>query len=213
MQIIGCDLHTRQQTLAILDTTTGEVVEKSLVHEANNVRNFNSTLSRSVWGPKRPDRCSGEPHGRAGNRMPGRSPGEDSSGRAPEAETGSARCGLEPEAAGRKPLPGDLAACEGTARSAGLAMASSSVRMHAAASPECVAGDCLSERGTKSRQSVPDPSTRLRPAASANARKPRSRVRRGTPPSMQLWAISASPNRALRRFASTFARNPPALCQ
>ena len=40
MQIIGCDLHTRQQTLAILDTQTGELVEKVLVHEASNVRNF-----------------------------------------------------------------------------------------------------------------------------------------------------------------------------
>jgi hypothetical protein len=27
MQIIGCDLHTRQQALAMLDTETGEVVE------------------------------------------------------------------------------------------------------------------------------------------------------------------------------------------
>jgi hypothetical protein len=68
-------------------------------------------------------------------------------------------------------------------------------------------------RRTKSRQSVPDPGTRSRPAASANARNSRSRVRRGTPPSMQLWAISASPRRALRRFASTFARNSLALCQ
>jgi hypothetical protein len=32
MQIIECDLHTRQQTLAILDTETGVVVEKSLVY-------------------------------------------------------------------------------------------------------------------------------------------------------------------------------------
>src|SRR6058998_1179785 len=48
MQIIGCDLHTRQQTLAMLDTTTGEVVEKVLVHEASNVRNFYSTLSGPV---------------------------------------------------------------------------------------------------------------------------------------------------------------------
>ena len=27
MRIIGCDLHARQQTLAMLDTTTGEVAE------------------------------------------------------------------------------------------------------------------------------------------------------------------------------------------
>lgn len=66
---------------------------------------------------------------------------------------------------------------------------------------------------TKWRQSVPNPSTRSRPAASANVRKSRSRVRSGTPPSMQLWATSASPRRALRRFAITFARKAPALCQ
>ncbi len=48
MRIIGCDLHTRQQTLAILDTETGEVVEKVLMHEASNVRDFYSTLPRPV---------------------------------------------------------------------------------------------------------------------------------------------------------------------
>ena len=31
MRIIGCDLHARQQTLAMLDTTTGEVVELTLI--------------------------------------------------------------------------------------------------------------------------------------------------------------------------------------
>ncbi len=55
--------------------------------------------------------------------------------------------------------------------------------------------------------------TRLRPSASAKARKSRSRVRRGIPRSIQLWAIKASPRRALRRFASTCDRNAPARCQ
>jgi hypothetical protein len=31
MKIIGCDLHSRQQTLAMLDTATGEVAKKTLV--------------------------------------------------------------------------------------------------------------------------------------------------------------------------------------
>src|SRR5713226_1436906 len=48
MQIIGCDLHTRQQTMAMVDTTTGEVVEKTLMHEASNVREFYSKLPRPV---------------------------------------------------------------------------------------------------------------------------------------------------------------------
>ena len=62
-------------------------------------------------------------------------------------------------------------------------------------------------------QSVADPITRSRPPASANARKSRSRVRREIPRSIPLWAIRASPRRALRRFASTCARNSPARCQ
>jgi len=48
MRIIGCDLHARQQTLAMLDTTTGEVVKMTLTHEGNNVREFYSTLPRPV---------------------------------------------------------------------------------------------------------------------------------------------------------------------
>src|SRR6202140_1160402 len=48
MRIIGCDLHARQQTVAMLDTTTGEVVKRTLTHEGNNVREFYSTLPRQV---------------------------------------------------------------------------------------------------------------------------------------------------------------------
>ena len=48
MRIIGCDLHARQQTLAMLDTTTGEVVEVTLKHEGDNVREFYSLLPRPV---------------------------------------------------------------------------------------------------------------------------------------------------------------------
>jgi transposase len=48
MQIIGCDLHARQQSVAMLDTATGEVVEKTLSHEANEVQKFYATLSGPV---------------------------------------------------------------------------------------------------------------------------------------------------------------------
>jgi transposase len=41
-------LHARQQTVAVLDTATGEVVEKTLMHEASKVREFYSTLSGPV---------------------------------------------------------------------------------------------------------------------------------------------------------------------
>ena len=48
MRIIGCDLHARQQTLAMLDTLTGEVVNITLLHEGNDVREFYSKLPRPV---------------------------------------------------------------------------------------------------------------------------------------------------------------------
>jgi len=45
MRIIGCDLHSRQQTLAMLDTTTGEVEKTTLKHEDDIVREFYSDTS------------------------------------------------------------------------------------------------------------------------------------------------------------------------
>src|SRR5580692_1293479 len=48
MRIIGCDLHARQQTLAMLDTATGEVLNKTLTHEGESVREFYSTLPSPV---------------------------------------------------------------------------------------------------------------------------------------------------------------------
>jgi transposase len=46
MQIIGCDLHARQQALAMLDTETGELVNRTLLHEGGEVREFYSQLPR-----------------------------------------------------------------------------------------------------------------------------------------------------------------------
>jgi hypothetical protein len=60
VRIIGCDLHARQQTIAMLDTDTGEMVEKTLEHESEKVREFYAALPGPVlWGSKPPDRCSG----------------------------------------------------------------------------------------------------------------------------------------------------------
>jgi hypothetical protein len=50
MRIIGCDLHARRQTVAMLDTTTGELVKMTLKHDGNNVREFYSQLPRPVCG-------------------------------------------------------------------------------------------------------------------------------------------------------------------
>jgi transposase len=48
VKIIGCDLHARQQTLAMLDTITGEVVNTALQHEGDKVREFYSNLAKPV---------------------------------------------------------------------------------------------------------------------------------------------------------------------
>jgi len=48
MRIIGCDLHSRQQTLAMLDTTTGEIEKTTLKHEDDIVWGFYSSLPRPV---------------------------------------------------------------------------------------------------------------------------------------------------------------------
>jgi len=48
MRIIGVDLHARQQTIAMLDTETGELVEKRLEHEGEKVREFYSALPGPV---------------------------------------------------------------------------------------------------------------------------------------------------------------------
>jgi transposase len=48
MRIIGVDLHARQQTIAMLDTETGELTEKTLGHDGDEVRNFYSALRSPV---------------------------------------------------------------------------------------------------------------------------------------------------------------------
>ena len=48
MRIIGCDLHTRQQTISMVDTETGEVTEKTLAHEGETVREFYAALPQPV---------------------------------------------------------------------------------------------------------------------------------------------------------------------
>jgi transposase len=44
MRIIGVDLHARQQSVAMLDTDTGEVIEKTLQHESDEVRELPSPV-------------------------------------------------------------------------------------------------------------------------------------------------------------------------
>jgi hypothetical protein len=49
MKIVGCDLHTRYQQIAMLDQDTGELVERRLEHESGEARAF----YRSWAGPVR----------------------------------------------------------------------------------------------------------------------------------------------------------------
>jgi transposase len=48
MRMIGCDLHAAQQTIAMLDCATGEIVEKTLKHEGETVREFYASLPPPV---------------------------------------------------------------------------------------------------------------------------------------------------------------------
>ena len=48
MKIVGCDLHTKQQTIAMVDTETGEFTGKTLAHEENKVREFYAALEGPV---------------------------------------------------------------------------------------------------------------------------------------------------------------------
>ena len=48
MKIVGCDLHAGQQTIAMVDTETGEFTEKTLIHEGDAVRAYYAALEGSV---------------------------------------------------------------------------------------------------------------------------------------------------------------------
>jgi len=48
MRIIGCDFHSRYQQIAMLETETGEVVERRLEHENGEARSFYARLPQPV---------------------------------------------------------------------------------------------------------------------------------------------------------------------
>jgi hypothetical protein len=49
MRLIGCDLHTSQQSIAMLDRDTGAVIEKTLRHEGETVRTFYFLLAQRFF--------------------------------------------------------------------------------------------------------------------------------------------------------------------
>ena len=151
MRIIGCDLHARQQTVAMLDTATGEVVKMTLTHEGNNVREFYSRLPRPV---------------RVGIEATGSMqwfvnlieelridcqvghPAEIRAAEPRKQKHDRRDADLILEAADGKPLSGYLAAFEGATRSASLVTAPSSVGTPADANTKCAAVDSLGEWST-----------------------------------------------------------------
>ena len=46
MSIIGCDLHSRYQVIAVVDTDTGEMVTRRLEHENGEARTFYAGLPK-----------------------------------------------------------------------------------------------------------------------------------------------------------------------
>src|SRR5258708_4171030 len=48
MMIIGCDFHPRYQQIAMMDTETGELVERRLEHENGEARAFYASLPKAV---------------------------------------------------------------------------------------------------------------------------------------------------------------------
>jgi len=44
MKIVGCDLHTRYQQIAMLDQETGELVERRLEHARGEAQAFYASL-------------------------------------------------------------------------------------------------------------------------------------------------------------------------
>jgi len=48
MKIVGCDLHTRYQQVALLDQETGELMERRLEHESGEARSFYGALAGPV---------------------------------------------------------------------------------------------------------------------------------------------------------------------
>ncbi len=48
MTLVGCDLHSRDQQIAVLDSATGEIEERRLVHEGDTVERFYTSLTGPV---------------------------------------------------------------------------------------------------------------------------------------------------------------------
>ena len=130
MKIIGCDLHAAQQTIAMLDRETGEVVEKTLTHQAGAVREFYAGLPAPVVVGLEATGSMGwflQLLDELGDYVSRGTSGDDPKSRTTQAETRPTRCGVAAAAAGRKSISGDLDPLDGAAGSASVVAAPSSV--------------------------------------------------------------------------------------
>jgi hypothetical protein len=89
MRIIGCDLHTAKQTIAMLDRDTGEVVEQTLNHDGEAVRAFYAAIPSRPWWASSPQArwLVRAIDGGAGSDVPRGPSGGDPDRRATAAET------------------------------------------------------------------------------------------------------------------------------
>ena len=98
MKIVGCDLHARQQTIAMVDTEDRRVHREDPCPRRECSTSVLRSPGRSGGGGHRSHRSDAVvlgAAGRAGNRMPGRTSGQDPSGRNPEAEARSTGCRVD----------------------------------------------------------------------------------------------------------------------
>ena len=148
MRIIGCDLHARQQTLAMLDTATGEVVDGD--SDARRRQRAGVLFHASRSGARR-DRSDGvdevvfAPDGRTGNRLSGRSSGDDSSGRTARQKHDRRDAELLLKLLVENRFPSIWQPSKELLDLRGVAATPSSVGTHADADTECAAGDRAGE--------------------------------------------------------------------
>src|SRR4051812_12371446 len=113
MKIIGCDFHPGYQQIAMLDSETGEMIERALSHERKEeVRVFYAGLEGRTSGDRsqRPVAVVRADAGGIGTRGVDRGCGEDPCQLRAEAEDRPARCGTAAEASGGGSLSADLGA-------------------------------------------------------------------------------------------------------
>src|SRR5215471_19141326 len=137
MKIVGCDLHARQQSIAMLDTETGDFTEKIISPRRQG-------RARVLRGIRRSDSGRHRSHGLdamvftttrgVGNPASGGSSAQDSGGGDAEAETESTRCPLNSRPADDGgSVSGDLDAVDGARGFADFAARTSPVGQDASA--------------------------------------------------------------------------------